>query len=112
MRSRRLRHLIICLIALTALAACIGAATKLRETPMYDRIQIGMTGRDVEEAVGHALLVNNEYEWDFNEGRVHIDYEWHWGECSYAIVKGKSIERRSPLERLARMMGWQSTTSP
>src|SRR5262245_24156570 len=38
------RHLNLGLILLTLLATCLLAAAKLRATPKYDRIQVGMTG--------------------------------------------------------------------
>jgi hypothetical protein len=47
MPTKRSPRLILCLILLTLLATCLAAAAKLRATPKYDRIQVGMAEAEV-----------------------------------------------------------------
>jgi hypothetical protein len=111
---------ILLMIAVVLLATCLLAAAKLRATPKYDRVQVGMTLEEIEEildsphretskvsfeadARGSTLLRTSTLisaEWLTDEGVVLV----HFAEeaaCS------KTITRRGPLERLAWLAGWR-----
>lgn len=44
-------RLVLCLIMLTLLVTCLAAAAKLRTTPKYERIQVGMTMAEVDDII-------------------------------------------------------------
>ena len=118
MRSRRL---VLGLILLTLLATCLAAAAKLRATPKYDRIQVGMTYSELVALLGpesaypppppgitHVHYTGEAY-WELDEGTILVDAgpRFPLPGRPEGRVAGKRIRPRPPLERLAWLAGWR-----
>src|ERR1700752_4997 len=102
MRSRRV---ILGLILLTLVATSLAAAAKLRATPKYDRIQVGMTSGGGQELLG-------PWAWCYGSGLAYSPRcYFEEGSVNAVFVDGEVVERsttrRGPLERLAWLAGWR-----
>jgi hypothetical protein len=106
------RRIILGLILLIVVSFCGLAAAKLRATPKYDRIQVGMTLEEVGVPCHVPSPIEREWEaiWgnaesiECDEGRIKLKLQ---RTADGTLVTGKSITRRGPLERLAWLAGWR-----
>lgn len=115
-KTMNARGIILGLIVLALVVTVLAASVKLRATPKYDRIQVGMNYAEVNgifedyDRWGWAHCRSGRGPWeverqfDCDEGAVVVKVEF-WTDSS--SVTAKSIARRGPLERLAWLAGWR-----
>lgn len=95
--------IICCFLALLLLAIVGTASAKLFTTPLYSRIQPGMTREAVSALLYDDCRIRGSFSgteslWSCTEGDIQIEFDGD-------RVTGKSIARRGPLDRLVWWFG-------